>query len=67
MGKGLQDNAGFAELYAVETSQFKKVTRRDIDRFSEDFMFELIKSDHLIGHPIDTLTKHLLLCTLRCT
>ncbi len=38
----------FAELYAVETSQLKKVVRRDIDRFSEDFMFELTKDEFKI-------------------
>ncbi len=34
-----------AELYAVETSQLKRAVRRHIDRFPEDFMFELTKDE----------------------
>lgn len=30
-----------AELYGVETKQLKRAVRRNIDRFPEDFMFEL--------------------------
>ena len=30
-----------AELYGVETKQLKRQVRRNIDRFPEDFMFEL--------------------------
>ncbi|MFV8375267.1 ORF6N domain-containing protein [Flavobacterium sp. GSP11] len=30
-----------AELYAVETKQLKRQVRRNIERFPEDFMFEL--------------------------
>ena len=32
-----------AELYGVETSQLKRAVRRNMDRFPEDFMFELTK------------------------
>ncbi|MBU1372255.1 MAG: ORF6N domain-containing protein [Bacteroidetes bacterium] len=31
----------WADLYAVETRVLKQVVRRNIDRFPEDFMFEL--------------------------
>jgi hypothetical protein len=30
-----------AELYGVETKQLKRQVKRNIDRFPEDFMFEL--------------------------
>jgi len=30
-----------AELYGIETKQLKRAVRRNIDRFPEDFMFEL--------------------------
>jgi phage regulator Rha-like protein len=34
-----------AELYGVETSQLKRQVRRNIERFPEDFMFELTKEE----------------------
>ncbi len=34
-----------AELYTVETKQLKRQVRRNIDRFPEDFMFELSKEE----------------------
>lgn len=34
-----------AELYDVETSYLKRQVRRNIDRFPEDFMFELTKEE----------------------
>jgi hypothetical protein len=30
-----------AELYQVETKQLKRAVKRNIDRFPEDFMFEI--------------------------
>jgi hypothetical protein len=38
-----------AELYEVETKRLKEQVKRNIDRFPEDFMFELTKNefDHL--------------------
>jgi hypothetical protein len=30
-----------AEMYAVETKQLKRAVRRNIDRFPNDFMFQL--------------------------
>ena len=35
-----------AELYSVETKQLKRQVRRNIDRFPEDFMFELNKEEY---------------------
>ncbi|SPD74710.1 conserved hypothetical protein [uncultured Desulfobacterium sp.] len=34
-----------AELYEVETAQLKRAVRRKLDRFPEDFMFELTKQE----------------------
>ena len=34
-----------AELYGVETRALKQAVKRNIDRFPEDFMFQLTKSD----------------------
>src|ERR1700733_4790996 len=34
-----------AELYDVETKQLKRQVRRNVDRFPEDFMFELTKEE----------------------
>jgi len=35
-----------AEMYDVETKQLKRQVRRNIDRFPEDFMFELTQDEH---------------------
>jgi len=35
-----------AELYGVETRRLKEQVRRNIDRFPEDFMFELTEKEH---------------------
>ena len=34
-----------AELYGVETKRLKEQVRRNIERFPDDFMFELSKSE----------------------
>src|SRR5580693_3587756 len=34
-----------AELYKVETKQLKRQVRRNVDRFPEDFMFEISKEE----------------------
>ncbi len=35
-----------AELYNIENSQLKRQVRRNIERFPEDFMFELTKEEY---------------------
>ena len=35
-----------SSLYAVETSQLKRQVRRNLDRFPEDFMFELTAEEY---------------------
>jgi len=40
-GKRVMLDSDLAELYGVETKQLKRQVRRNIERFPEDFMFEL--------------------------
>ncbi|MDP4264109.1 MAG: ORF6N domain-containing protein [Bacteroidota bacterium] len=40
-GQRIMLDMDLAELYQVETKQLKRQVRRNIDRFPEDFMFEL--------------------------
>jgi len=34
-----------AELYGIETKRLKEAVKRNIDRFPEDFMFEMTKDE----------------------
>ena len=36
----------FAELYEVETKNLKRAVRANIERFPDDFMFELTKEEY---------------------
>jgi len=47
-GKKVMLDRDLAELYEVETAQLKRAVRRNIDRFPEDFMFELSKDEYKI-------------------
>ena len=38
-----------ADFYQVETKQLKRAVRRNIDRFPDDFMFELTDTEFKIG------------------
>ena len=40
-GQKVMIDADLAELYGVETKNLKRAVRRNIERFPEDFMFEL--------------------------
>ena len=44
-GKKLMLDRDLAELYNIETKQLKQAVRRNINRFPEDYMFELSKVD----------------------
>jgi len=44
-GKKVMLDRDLATLYKVETGQLKRAVRRNIDRFPEDFMFELTKKE----------------------
>lgn len=39
-------DSDLAELYGVEVKQLKRQVRRNINRFPEDFMFQLQKEEH---------------------
>ena len=44
-GQKVMLDRDLAELYEVETKQLKRQVVRNIDRFPEDFMFELTKEE----------------------
>ena len=44
-GKKVLLDRDLAELYKVETKQLKRAVRRNIERFPDDFMFELSKEE----------------------
>src|SRR4030066_1606032 len=39
-------DSGLAELYGVETKQLKRAVKRNIDRFPNDFMFQLTRAEY---------------------
>lgn len=45
-GKQVMLDRDLAALYGVETKQLKRQVRRNIDRFPDDFMFELSKEEY---------------------
>jgi len=45
-GQKVMLDQNLAELYGVETKQLKRAVRRGIDRFPQDFMFELTKKEY---------------------
>jgi len=45
-GKKVMLDSDLAELYDVETKQLKRQVRRNIERFPEDFMFELTQKEY---------------------
>jgi flagellar capping protein FliD len=44
-GKKVMLDKDLADLYGVETKQLKRAVNRNIERFPEDFMFELTKEE----------------------
>ncbi|OQX75726.1 MAG: hypothetical protein B6D61_09900 [Bacteroidetes bacterium 4484_249] len=50
-----------AELYKVETRALKQAVKRNIERFPEDFMFELTKEEieSLVSQSVIPSKKHL--------
>lgn len=44
-GKNVMLDMDLAKLYEVETKALKQAVRRNIDRFPEDFMFQLTKEE----------------------
>lgn len=45
-GKQVMLDAHLAELYGIETRRLKEQVRRNIERFPDDFMFELTKGEY---------------------
>ena len=45
-GQKVMLDQNLAELYGVETKQLKRAVRRGINRFPQDFMFELTKKEY---------------------
>lgn len=45
-GKKVMLDRDLAELYSVETKRLKEAVRRNINRFPDDFMFELFHFMH---------------------
>lgn len=46
-GEKVMVDRDLSELYGVETKQLKRQVRRNIDRFPEDFMFELSNEEFM--------------------
>jgi len=44
--KNIMFDRDLAELYEVENKRFKESVSRNMDRFPEDFMFELSEQEH---------------------
>ena len=44
-GKKVLMDRDLAALYGVETAQLKRAVKRNIERFPDDFMFELTKQE----------------------
>lgn len=47
-GKKVMLDMDLAKIYEVETRALKQAVRRNIDRFPEDFMFQLIKEEWML-------------------
>lgn len=51
-GQNVKLDRDLAALYGVETRVLKQSVRRNIDRFPEDFMFELTQQEYeSLSHP----------------
>lgn len=60
-GKQVILDTDLAALYQVETRVLKQAVRRNIDRFPEDFMFELTDTeiDHMVSQNVIPSKSHL--------
>ena len=45
-GRRIMVDSDLAQLYGVETKNLKRAVRMNIERFPEDFMFELTKEEY---------------------
>lgn len=54
-GQKVMLDKDLAELYAVETKKLKRQVRRNMERFPEDFMFELSQQEfEILGSQFGT-------------
>ena len=56
-GKKVMIDSDLAELYAVKTKALNRTVKRNLDRFPEDFMFQLIQEEADVEVP-DWYIKH---------
>lgn len=57
-GEKVMIDGDLAQLYGVETKQLKRAVRRNINRFPEDFMFEVSKKEYnALRYQIGTIEK----------
>ena len=58
-GKKVMLDKDLAQLYRVETKALKRAVKRNVDRFPDDFMFQLSKEeyDELLRYQFGTLKK----------
>jgi len=57
-GQKVMLDRDLAELYGVEVKRLKQAVRRNMDRFPEDFMFELtLEEDHALRSQFVTLKQ----------
>jgi hypothetical protein len=58
-GQKVMLDSDLADMYGVQTKALKQAVRRNIDRFPEDFMFELTKeeADNVLRSQIVTLKQ----------
>ena len=59
-GKQVMLDSDLAKLYQVETKQLNRQVKRNIERFDEDFMFQLTDLEYQnlkcqIGHQVQTI------------
>ncbi|MGY0038105.1 ORF6N domain-containing protein [Pedobacter sp. NJ-S-72] len=48
-GHKVMIDSDLAELYEVETKQLKRQVKRNLERFPEDFMFELTQEEYYVS------------------
>lgn len=48
-GQKVMLDRDLAEMYGVQTKALNQAVKRNIDRFPEDFMFQLTSEKHKIG------------------
>ncbi len=63
-GQKVMIDRDLAELYCIETRQLKQAVKRNLDRFPDDFMFELNEGEFNKWRSQIVMSKMLKICTL---